>query len=123
VGADLRVIAPPVDTGTPVSTRIFACPDSLTDLLTDLPRANDAPAGREHRRRVDDNEGGEALGVVVGVHLAHLRRLGPGLGFWLGVGLRVGVRVGVRLRLRLRLRLRARVTLTCLGLGLGLGLG
>ena len=30
VGADLRV-APPVDTGTPVSTRIFACPDLLTD--------------------------------------------------------------------------------------------
>ena len=34
-GADLRV-APPVDTGTPVSTRILACPDLLTDLLTYL---------------------------------------------------------------------------------------
>ena len=34
-GADLRV-APSVDTGTPVSTRILACPDLLTDLLTYL---------------------------------------------------------------------------------------
>ena len=31
VGADLRV-APSVDTGTPVSTRIFACPDLLNFL-------------------------------------------------------------------------------------------
>ena len=47
-GPDLRV-APPADAGTPVSTRIFACPDALllayltdlTDLLTCAPSGVD----------------------------------------------------------------------------------
>ena len=51
VGADLRV-APPVDTGTPVSTRIFACSDLLTsDLLYLLLTPMQGTAGMAERWR------------------------------------------------------------------------